>query len=179
MRLFRLTERMKAKGRVAAPYNTTQFLMADHPDDTFDLLDLLSRPKEIKEKSPAVPDEEDYYYTSPSDEEDFMSKEFNKDYESQHASNLEMMSKEMLMTEYKIIQEKNDTLEAKLNVIMEKEKGMKSTIEEKEGEMMLSNMQEEMLMLRQENQKLVRSNSEIKEIMRESSGMKSTIEEKE
>jgi len=171
MRLVRLTKRMKAKGRVVAPYNTTQFLMADHPDDTFDLLELLARPKKIKETVPTVPDEEEYYYTSPSDDEDYMSKEFNKDYEKQHASNLEMMSKEMLMTEYRLIQKKNETLEEKLHGILEEEKEAKPARAEEEGEMMLLSMQEEMEMLRQDNQKLVRSNSRIKEIISRSSGM--------
>merc|ERR1719153_484974 len=34
LRLVKLRDRMKAKGRIIAPYNTTQFLMADHHDDT-------------------------------------------------------------------------------------------------------------------------------------------------
>ena len=166
LRVVRLMEQMRSKGRVIAPYNTTQFLMADHPDDTIQLLELLERPNERIKAKATVTDEEDYYYSSPSDEEDFMSKEFNKDYEKQHVNNLEMMSKEMLLKEYMIIERKNETLEAKLDVIQEKENGTTQGFERAQK---LSNMKEEMETLRQENQKLLRSNSEIKEMLSKSS----------
>merc|ERR1712106_181673 len=65
MRIVKLRERMRAKGRIMAPYNTTQFLMADHPEDTFELLEK----------------EQNYDFYSSQSDEDYMSKEFNKDYD--------------------------------------------------------------------------------------------------
>eukprot|EP00092_Neocalanus_flemingeri_P024760 GFUD01026849.1.p1 GENE.GFUD01026849.1~~GFUD01026849.1.p1 ORF type:complete len:275 (+),score=85.24 GFUD01026849.1:193-1017(+) len=166
LRVEKLMERMRAKRRAIGPHNTTQFLMADHPDDTIKLLELLERPTERLMAKATVPDEEDFYYSSPSDEEDFMSKEFNNDYEKQHVTNLEMMSKEMLLNEYMIIKKKNETLEERLDGIQEKENG---TTKELDGAQQLSNMKDEMEILRQENQKLFRSNSEIKEMLNISS----------
>merc|ERR1719150_2135417 len=64
-RVERLMVEMKAKGRVIAPYNTTQFLISDHGDEV---------------------DMDDYYSpdSNEEDDEDFLSREFNKDYEQQH-----------------------------------------------------------------------------------------------
>jgi protein HEXIM1/2 len=161
-------ERMRAKGRAIAPYNTTQFIMADHADDTTELLKLLEveRPNERKRDKASMDDEEeDYYYSSPSDEEDFMSKEFIKDYNRQQVNNLEMMSKQMLLREYMIVLRKNETLESRLSIVQEKENEKNEELKRVE---MLKSMEEELDSLRQENQKLVRSNSEIQEILSKS-----------
>jgi len=101
MRIVKLRERMRAKGRILAPYNTTQFLMADHPEDTLELSELLENEQNFD------------FYSSQSDE-DFMSKEFNKDYDIQHVTHLEKMSKEMLLKEYMRLERKNDALEGRL-----------------------------------------------------------------
>jgi len=166
LRVVKLMERMKAKGRAIAPYNTSQFIMADHADDTTDLLKLLERPNERKRGKAPMDNEEEYYYSSPSDEEDFMSKEFIKDYNRQQVNNLEMMSKQMLLREYMIVLRKNEALESKLGIIQEREN--KKTEELKRVEM-LKIMKEELDSLRQENQKLMRTNSEIHEILNKSS----------
>lgn len=168
LRVVKLMERMRAKGRAIAPYNTTQFIMADHPDDTTELLKLLERPNERKRDKASMDDEEEYYYSSPSDEEDFMSKEFIKDYNKQQVNNLEMMSKQMLLREYMIVLRKNEALESRLGIVQEKEN--KKTEELKRIEM-LKNMKEELESLRQENLKLMRSNSEIHEILSKSTSI--------
>jgi len=98
MRIVKLRERMRAKGRIMAPYNTTQFLMADHPEDTFELLEK----------------EQNYDFYSSQSDEDYMSKEFNKDYDIGHITHLEKMSKEMLLNEYMRLERKNDDLEGRL-----------------------------------------------------------------
>jgi len=174
LRVVKLMERMRAKGRAIAPYNTTQFIMADHPDDTTELLKLLERPNERKRDKASMDDEEEYYYSSPSDEEDFMSKEFIKDYNKQQVNNLEMMSKQMLLREYMIVLRKNEALESRLGIVQEKEN--KKTEELKRIEM-LKNMKEELDSLRQENLKLMRSNSEIHEILSKSTSISSEDDE--
>ena len=91
LRVAKLKERMWAKGRIIAPYNTTQFLMADQAED-------------------------DCYYASiaPAHDQDFMSNEFKKEYEVHNINRLEKMSKEMLLNEYMMLERKNERLEEKL-----------------------------------------------------------------
>ena len=131
-RVERLMTEMKAKGRVIAPYNTTQFLMADHELTTTDL------------------------YSPDSNHEEFLFREFNKDYEQQHVNNLWQMNREKLMTEYLIVSSKNEALEKKIDRLAEEE--------ERLGE-----MQKEMLLLKEQNRKLMRSNSTMKERIRKMS----------
>jgi len=127
-RVERLMMEMKAKGRTIAPYNTTQFLMADHAQ--FDC--------------PYAPD---------SNDEEFLFREFNKDYEQQHVNNLWLMNKEKLMTEYLIVARKNELLERKVDHLAEEEEK-------------LEEMQKEMSQLREQNRKLIRSNSTMKDRIR-------------
>ena len=118
--------------RITAPYNTTQFIMADHEVITTDL------------------------YSPDNNDEEFLFKEFNKDYEQQHVNNLWLMNKEKLMTEYLLVASKNEALEKKIDRFAEEE--------EKLGE-----MQREMLELKEQNRKLLRSNSTMKERIRKMS----------
>ena len=137
-RVERLMVEMKAKGRVIAPYNTTQFLMADH----------------AQYNSPAEADVHmtDYFPAHNNDDE-FLFREFNKDYEQQHVNNLWLMNKEKLMSEYLIVASKNEALEKKIGHLAEEEEK-------------LEEMQKEMLQLREQNRKLMTSNSTMKERIR-------------
>jgi len=136
-RVERLMMEMKAKGRVIAPYNTTQFLISDHGDDV----------QMADSYSP------DYNTTNEEEDEDFLCREFNKDYEQQHINHLWLMNKEKLMTEYLNVARKNEVLEKKIDLFTEEE--------ERLGE-----MEKEMLLLREQNRKLTRSNSTMKERIR-------------
>ena len=136
-RVERLMMEMKAKGRVIAPYNTTQFLMADHAQ--------YDSPME----EPIPPDS----YTPDSNDEEFLFREFNKDYEQQHVNNLWLMNKEKLMTEYLIVARKNELLEKRIDDFTEEEEK-------------LEEMQKEMSLLREQNRKLIRSNSTMKDRIR-------------
>merc|ERR1712086_277850 len=98
-----------------------------------------------------ISDEDEDFYSSQSDEEDFMSKEFIKDYDRQQVSNLEMMSKQMLLREYMMVLRKNDNLESKLEIIKEEERKKMKRQNEVE---LLKNMKIELDSLRQENQNL-------------------------
>ena len=135
-RVERLMAEMRAKGRVIAPYNTTQFLMADHAQ--YD-----SPMEEVPPDS----------YTPESNDEEFLFREFNKDYEQQHVNNLWLMNKEKLMTEYLIVARKNEALEKRIGDFTEEEER-------------LEEMQKEMSLLREQNRKLIRSNSTMKDRIR-------------
>jgi len=145
MRVDKLGENMRAKGRIIAPYNTTQFLMADHIEDTFQL------PKiEDKEENPV-------FYSSQSDEE-YMNNEFKKDYEIQHLNCLDNMTKSMLLTEFIIKERRNARLEARLAYIKRKssdDRKIKLNVEDVEENL---NFQEEMKNLLIENRKLSNEN---------------------
>jgi len=137
-RVERLMMEMKAKGRVIAPYNTTQFLISDHGDD-------------VQMEDSYTPDYSNSY--NEEEDEDFLSREFNKDYEQQHINHLWLMNKEKLMSEYLNVARKNEALEKKIDLFTEEE--------ERLGE-----MEKEMLLLREQNRKLIRSNSTMKERIR-------------
>jgi len=160
LRIAKLKERMWAKGRIIAPYNTTQFLMADQP-------------------------EEDSYFTKPTNDQDFMSKEFKKDYAVQYMSRLEKMTKEMLLNEYMIMERKNENLEQKLERVMRRDEENLA----KENEILNSNVflkddavdkiskfQREMERLKLENQRLLAENFEMKEMLRNQSDESSSFE---
>lgn len=166
MRVAKLMERMKAKGRVIAPYNTTQFIMADHEVENVDLVQLLDKPIVQNTRKVSASDEDEEYYLSPSDDDDFISKEFMKDYDKQHVNNLEMMSKKMLMKEYIVILRKNEALELRLGVIHEREN---KKIREQKYRDCLQQMEEELESLRKQNQTLQRHNSEIHELLEQKS----------
>lgn len=160
LRIAKLKERMWAKGRIIAPYNTTQFLMADQP-------------------------EEDSYFTKPTNDQDFMSKEFKKDYAVQYMSRLEKMTKEMLLNEYMIMERKNENLEQKLERVMRRDEENLA----KENEILnanvflkddavdkISKFQREMERLKLENQRLLAENFEMKEMLRNQSDESSSFE---
>ena len=147
MRVAKLKERMWAKGRIIAPYNTTQFLMADQA-------------------------EEDCYYASstPANDQDFMSNEFKKDYEVHNLNRLEKMSKEMLLNEYMMLERKNEKLEEKLKTIKERDEAQEEESNssglfispEVEYANRVMKLQTELAKLKMENQRLVAENSEMK-----------------
>jgi len=187
LRLVRLKERMRAKGRIIAPYNTTQFLLADHHDDTLKLLEKKLQVKngekeDVKENIRSRTIDEEYYNSSPTDEEeDFISKEFKKDYDIQHVNRLEKMSKEMLLNEYMIVERKNEVLEARLENIQnqeeEKAKRGEADYEFHKGEVPMEPemaqkikvFQNEINLLKAENQRLLKENMDIKDRLRQNS----------
>merc|ERR1712238_319098 len=59
--------------------------------------------------------DEDYYYSSPEDEEEFMSREFIKDYDNLRNDRLIDMSKTELINEYLQMEERIETLEKRLS----------------------------------------------------------------
>ncbi|XP_068982344.1 protein HEXIM1 [Bombus flavifrons] len=127
--------RYRSRGRLAktgrqppAPYNTTQFLMDDH-SDLPDLDQKLSEaasselpatfqkpsaPTRTRDSSFSVDSDEDYFYSSPEDEEEFLTKEFSTAYEDLHAERLSTLSKSELIQEYLQLEAKVDLLTKRL-----------------------------------------------------------------
>lgn len=120
--------RMLAHRQPVAPYNTTQFLMEDH-NDLQDLdvqlkavtdsdrlrtnASVFQRPSRVRDSSLSVDSEEDYY-SSPEDEEEFLTKEFSNAYEDLHAERLHQLTKSQLIQEYLQLEGKVDMLEGRL-----------------------------------------------------------------
>lgn len=128
-----------------APFNSTQFLMNDHKTEAVRHLDstlnggrgegqteeinvddensvdisMAERPQRritrARESSFSIDSDEDYYYSSPSDEEEFMSREFIKDYDNLRNDRLIDMSKTELINEYLQMEERIETLEKRLS----------------------------------------------------------------
>jgi len=142
LRVAKLKERMLAKGRIIAPYNTSAFLMADQP--------------------------EDFYFSQQVEDdqlaEDFMCNEFRKDYEVHNFNRLEKMSKEMLLNEYMTLERKNEKLEEKLETIskLEEVHAKKENGPDIEFTNRVINLQYEMEKLKMENEILRKENQEMK-----------------
>lgn len=126
-----------------APFNSTQFLMSDHGGDTIQYLDSTlnvskgggservvtsserrhdvtsRRVTRARESSFSLDSDEDFYYSSPEDEEEFVSQEFMKEYnrmkECVRTDRLSDMSKADLIQEYLQMEQRVDSLEKRLN----------------------------------------------------------------
>lgn len=117
----------------SAPFNTTQFIMNDH-GDTIQYLDQKlgvkkgdksennpsasdvpkKRISRARESSFSLESDEDFYYSSPEGEDDFMSKEFLKDYNNIRSDRLVSLSKNELIEEYLQMEARVDMLEKRV-----------------------------------------------------------------
>ena len=96
---------------------------------------------------------------SKEDREEFICKEFQKDYEIQQLDRLEKMSKEMLMNEYLSLESKTDYLERKLTSIQRgKIKSSKISCDPYLTESIIF-FRKELAVLKEENQKLTYENT--------------------
>ena len=136
----------RGTGTFNAPFNSTQFLMSDHPSEAVKHLNstlnvkqksseavveangeesnsldssLLERPvrriTRARESSFSIDSDEDYYYSSPEDEEEFLNREFIKDYDNVRNDRLVDMTKAELINEYLQMEQKIETLEQSLS----------------------------------------------------------------
>lgn len=119
----------KTNRQPPALYNTTQFLMEDH-SDLPDLEQKLSEAASLEvcaamfQKPPAAPrtrdssfsvdSDENYFYSSPEDEEEFLTKEFSTAYEDLHEERLSTLTKTDLIQEYRHLEAKMDLLTKRL-----------------------------------------------------------------
>ena len=139
LRKLSLLERMKAKEENVSLYNEAKLMI----------------------KTNVVADQ--YFYQeeqdwTKEDQEDFICKEFQKDYEIQQLDRLEKMSKEMLMNEYLSLESKTDYLERKLTSIQRFKKDSKQIFEPYLAESIIF-FQKELDVLKEENQKLSYENT--------------------
>lgn len=123
------------KGRPAAPYNTTQFLMDEHDREEPDLGNHLHMQSDSevedgdesgdssgrrRQDSHSLDDELEDYNESPEDEsyeQKFFEKDFTEAYEKVHAESLYSMKKDDLVRECMSLEERVETLERQLRRI--------------------------------------------------------------
>lgn len=129
-RANRMKERHLAMGKPLAPYNTTQFIMSDHDVELELQLESPTKLKEApmatktqkmphvrqraRDSSFSLDTDEEFYYSSPEDEEDFVSKEFSKDYDKGIIERLSGLGKGDLIKDYMILEKRVDTLSKRM-----------------------------------------------------------------
>ena len=165
-----------------APYNTTQFLIEDHNDlpDLEQKLAGASASSEIpryfqkpgvcrtRDSSFSVDSDEDFFYSSPEDEEEFLTKEFKTAYEDLHAERLGAMTKAQLIQEYIQLEAKVDLLTKRLKMknlypTEEKESESKNgTSSDVEAAKKLKIFQQKIDDLMQQNEQLRRENESLR-----------------
>jgi len=129
LRELKQRERMVAKGRITAPYNTTQFLMSDNKADNI-LLQLEEKleARRVRHNSLSTEEVEE---AEKEEAAEFMSSQFKADYQLQHLDRLESMTKELLLHEYMLLERKNEALEEKLEFMrgQEEEKARRGLVD--------------------------------------------------
>ena len=118
---------INAKGRPTAPYNTTQYLMAEHDLEEPDLGTHAHMQSDGENETPMRSrvasnscddsDFDDDYNESPEDEiyeQQFFEKDFTEAYEQVHVENLHSMSKSELVREFMRLEERVEHMEIKL-----------------------------------------------------------------
>ncbi len=148
-----------------APFNSTQFLMNDHITDTIRHLDDTLNKKEdpeagngsrrnrVKSESSFSVDsnDDDFFYSSPEDEEDFVNKEFMKDYDNVRSDRLVDMTKTELINEYLVMEKRIETLEKRLS---KNRSGTETPVATAENSEKISQYQKEIQRLQVENDQL-------------------------
>ncbi|XP_049877478.1 protein HEXIM1 [Pectinophora gossypiella] len=91
-----------------APFNNNQFLMEIHkpePENNFN-----RTPARTRDSSFSVDSEDNYFFSLPEDEEEYLTKEFSSVYEDAQSERLSNMSKTELIQEYLLLEAKYDNL---------------------------------------------------------------------
>nr|XP_033328151.1 protein HEXIM2 [Megalopta genalis] len=181
-RRYRSRGRLEKTGRQpTAPYNTTQFLMNDHSDlpdldqklseavstDTPTTFQKPSAPPRTRDSSFSVDSDEDYFYSSPENEEEFLTKEFSTAYEDLHAERLSTLSKTELIQEYLQLEAKVDLLTKRLrgknfHQPEEKDLEIQSSSTDSESTKKLKICQQRIDDLIQQNEQLKRENESLR-----------------
>lgn len=189
-RAFKLREQyINAKGRPTAPYNTTQFLMAEHDLAEPDLgshVHMQSDGENEAQMRTRVPsnscddsDFDDDYNESPEDEiyeQQFFEKDFTEAYEQVHVENLHSMSKNELVREFMLLEERVENMEIKLKEseaigsvyarISSAERAMLNGDHTEDLHVSASKTREDILLLelnklRKENERLLKENEDL------------------
>lgn len=170
-----------------APYNTNEFLMEDHntfvsihSPPTTQANSINSRPVRVRDPSfTSVDSDEDYFYSSPEDEEDFLTKEFSNTYRDLHVETLQGLTKSELIQHVLQLEEKVDIFEKRAGTKFDKEESedLINTVDcfpEDVGKISVSleklkQFQLEITRLRLENEKLQIENKKLQRRTRSSS----------
>lgn len=176
-----------AKGRPTAPYNTTQYLMAEHDLAEPDLgshvhmqsgsdHESAMRNRQLS-NSCDDSDFDDDYNESPEDEiyeQKFFEKDFTEAYEQVHVENLHSMSKSELVREFMMLEERVENMEIRLkeseaigNAYARTSSGEIPNVLNGEDHTLESRTKEEVLLielnkLRKENERLRKENEDMK-----------------
>lgn len=165
-----------------APYNSNQFLIEDHNDlpdleqklasaSASDIPRSFQKPtaaSRTRDSSFSIDSDEDFFYSSPEDEEEFLTKEFKTAYEDLHAERLGSMTKAQLIQEYIQLEAKVDLLTKRLrakNLHANDDKDCESSKNgggEVEASKKLKNFQQRIDDLIQQNEQLKRENESLR-----------------
>ncbi|KAK9509488.1 hypothetical protein O3M35_006796 [Rhynocoris fuscipes] len=141
-----------------APYNSNQFLIEDHNDlQDFDVKLMaakVNKPGRVRDSSFTSADsDDDFFYSSPEDEEEFLTKEFSNAYQDLHVESLTSMSKAELIQQVLHLEEKVDLLQKRLGDKMD---------DEGEGDKSRSDISDKAKYFQAEISKLIMANEELK-----------------
>lgn len=97
--------------KTQAPFNNNQFLMEIHKPEPENNFQLPCTPSaRTRDSSFSVDSEENYFFSLPEDEEEFLTKEFSSVYEDAQCERLASMSKADLIQEYLLLEAKHEAL---------------------------------------------------------------------
>ncbi|KOB77199.1 Protein HEXIM1 [Operophtera brumata] len=96
--------------KTQAPFNNNQFLMEIHKPEPENSFDILRTPARTRDSSFSIDSEENYFYSLPEDEVEYLTKEFSSVYEDAQSERLSNMSKNELIQEYLLLEAKYDNL---------------------------------------------------------------------
>lgn len=97
--------------KTQAPFNNNQFLMEIHKPEPENSFDILQTPAaRTRDSSFSIDSEENYFYSLPEDEEEYLTKEFSSVYEDAQSERLSNMTKNELIQEYLLLEAKYDNL---------------------------------------------------------------------
>ena len=146
-RLRRSRLRLRAQGSLESPYNTPYQAVSGGQSGPH----LTS------------PDPQTFYSQTDSQLEDFVGREFRKDYELQLYQRLERMSKEMLMSEYFLMERKIEQLEQKISEDQRREEEGQDGTSQSFGLInvfpLIQRLAEQFNILKSQNEKLLGQNS--------------------
>lgn len=93
-----------------APFNNNQFLMEIHKPEPESKFALQTPSARTRDSSFSMDSEENYFFSLPEDEEEYLTKEFSSVYEDAQSERLSSMSKNDLIQEYLLLEAKYENL---------------------------------------------------------------------
>lgn len=93
-----------------APFNNNQFLMEIHKPEPENSFHMSQTPGRNRDSSFSVDSEDNYLYSLPEDEEEYLTKEFSSVYEDVENEHLSNMTKNELVQEYLLLKSKYENL---------------------------------------------------------------------